>query len=118
VRVLFVETDAFRRRVDALALHEGLRALQVELDERPDRGAIDAGTGGLRKVRMPDSTRGKGKRGGVRIHYLYLREHSVLYLVYLYTKNEQDALLPNQKRAFRRLAERIRNEWAREEHDG
>ena len=50
--------------------------------------------------------------------YRYLREHSVLYLIYVYTKNEQDALLPNQKRAFKRLADTIRNEWARKEHDG
>lgn len=62
MRVLFVETDAFRRRVDALALHDGLRTLQMELDERPDRGAVDAGTGGPAKSMTDDGTRGRRNR--------------------------------------------------------
>ena len=34
-------------------------------------GDVIAGTGGLRKLRLGDPTRGKDKRGGLRIYYWY-----------------------------------------------
>ena len=69
----FVETKVFTKRVAALGLEDQLRELQLELLANPEAGATDPGTGGLRKVRMADPTRGKGKRGGARVHYLLLR---------------------------------------------
>jgi hypothetical protein len=58
----FVETSVFTRRIVALALEEPLRELQLHLLRDPEAGALDPGTGGLRKVRMGDPGRGKGKR--------------------------------------------------------
>ena len=39
------------------------------------------GCGGLRKVRIADPRRGKGKRGGIRVIYLHVPEASVVYLM-------------------------------------
>ncbi|MGH7576080.1 MAG: hypothetical protein ACREM1_13260 [Longimicrobiales bacterium] len=55
-----------------LGLEGALRDLQLTLLDRPEAGDLDPGTGGLRKVRMRDPARGKGKRGGARAHYLWL----------------------------------------------
>lgn len=68
----FVETSAFTWRVVSLDLEGSLRSLQLELAANPLKGKLDPGTGGLRKVRMADPGRGKGKRGGARVHYLWL----------------------------------------------
>src|SRR5437667_10691403 len=60
---VFVETSVFTKRLARLGLEDALRGLQLELLENPTAGDLDPGTGGLRKVRMADPTRGKGKRG-------------------------------------------------------
>lgn len=107
----FVESTVFTRRVSALGLEEPLRELQAYLLEDPDVGDLDPGTGGLRKVRMGDPGRGKGKRSGARVHYLWLPAVSLIYLLFVYTKDESDSLTPAQKRQLRSLVEAIRQEW-------
>jgi hypothetical protein len=62
----FVETTVFTKRVTALGLEDSLQMLQQELLANPEAGDLEPGTGGLRKVRMRDPRRAKGKRGGAR----------------------------------------------------
>jgi hypothetical protein len=112
LQLLFVETAAFSKRVAKLGLEAELRELQAELLSNPEAGATDGGTGGLRKIRMPDSTRQKGKRSGARVHYLHLAARSVLYLVFVYSKDEQATLSSGQKKALRGVAEVIKAEWS------
>jgi len=54
------------------------------------------GTGGVRKVRF--AARGNGKSGGVRVIYYFYDEENPLYAIFLYGKNEQANLTPQQKR--------------------
>ena len=109
--IQFIETTGFTDRIRKLALEPDLRLLQQELLENPTKGKLDPGTGGVRKVRMPDSRHGKGKRGGARVHYLYLPKPAVIYLIFVFTKDEIDTLSPNQKKQVRRLAQAIKHEW-------
>lgn len=104
----FVETTAFTRRVTSLGLEESLRSLQLELVENPLKGRLDPSTGGLRKVRMADPRRGKGKSGGARVHYLWLPQRRRVYLVFVYSKDEGAALTPEQKRRLKVVAEAIK----------
>jgi hypothetical protein len=110
MRLWFVETRVFTRRIEQLGLEAGLQALQEALLANPGAGALDAGTGGLRKLRMPAG--GRGKRGGARVHYLWLPEHCVVYLLFVYGKNEQASLAASQKQQLKQLVESIRAEWA------
>lgn len=73
-------------------------------------GDLDPGTGGLRKVRMADPTRGKGKRGGARVHYLWLPNRDMIYLLFAYSKDEDSTLSEQQKRALRAVVEGIKKE--------
>jgi hypothetical protein len=79
----------------------------------PAAGDIDPGTGGLRKVRMPDPGRGKGKRGGARVHYLWLRDKSLIYLMFIYTKDDDATLTPAQKRELKAIVQQIKAAHAR-----
>ena len=97
----FVETTAFTKRLAALGLEEALRDLQLALLENPESGDVETGTGGLRKVRLGDPTRRKGKRGGARVHYLWLAHKSVIYLLSVYSKNEASTLTAAQKQRLR-----------------
>jgi hypothetical protein len=108
----FVETIVFSRRIEKLQLHEDLRWLQLELLADPEAGRLDPGTGGMRKVRMSDEERGKGKRSGARVHYLPLVSIGRIYLVFVYGEDEIDTLSPAQKRALRPVVESIKREAA------
>jgi hypothetical protein len=112
--IAFVETQVFTRRITTLGLEEPLRELQLELLRNPEAGPVDPGTGGLRKVRIADPSRGKGKRGGARVHYLWLPAVSVMYLIFVYGKDELMTLTQHQKRQLKAVVQAIKDEWARE----
>ena len=48
---------------------DGIEALAEHLIDHPDAGDVMQGSGGVRKLRW--GAKGKGKRGGARIIYLY-----------------------------------------------
>lgn len=109
--LFFIETPTFTQRVTRLGLEEELRALQNELRINPLAGRTDTGTGGLRKVRLGDGRRHKGKRSGARAHYLYLSMHDVIYLMFVYAKDEQSSLTAQQKRRLATIVAQIKAEW-------
>ena len=104
----FVETATFSRRLAALGLEGALLGLQLELLANPEAGDLEPGTGGLRKVRVPSPRRGKGKRGGARVHYLWLPNKGRIYLVFVYAKSEAAALTPEQKRQLQNVVTAIK----------
>lgn len=61
-------------------------------------------TGGLRKVRW--SAIGKGKSGGVRIIYYYVKANMQIRLLLIYRKGIQDNLTEQQKKVLCKLNER------------
>jgi hypothetical protein len=60
------------------------------LAEHPDAGDVITATGGLRKVRWSRS--GMGKRGGVRVIYMWRNAQGELVLLTVYAKTEHDTL--------------------------
>jgi hypothetical protein len=108
VELVFVETTAFTRRVSDRGLDEDLRELQQELLRNPEKGALDPGTGGLRKVRMRVRSTGQGKSSGARVHYLFLPHDKIVYLIFLYFKGEQESLTAQQKKRLRVVAEEFK----------
>jgi mRNA-degrading endonuclease RelE of RelBE toxin-antitoxin system len=103
--VRFIETPVFtatlRRQLD----DETYRALQLALLLRPEQGLIIRGSGGLRKLRWGVPHRGRGKRGGLRLIYYWEPDLDVIYMLYLYAKNEQGDMTPAQLRVLRRLVQ-------------
>jgi hypothetical protein len=101
--VVIIETSIFTRQVQALLSDEEYRQLQMALVLHPDLGAVIPGSGGLRKVRW--TMRGRGKRGGVRVIYFWAVMHDKILLLFMYSKNEQDDLTPEQLKVLRRIVE-------------
>lgn len=102
--VVIVETRIFTRQILELLDDVDYRALQLELHERPTAGAVIQGSGGLRKLRW--SASGRGKRGGLRVIYLWRPEVAKLLMLYAYPKSEKDDLTAMQLQALRRVVER------------
>lgn len=107
---IFVETWIFTRRLPDHLDDQALRALQFELAINPGKGAVMPGCASLRKVRVADPWRGKGKRGGARVIYLDIPEAESLMFVAVYGKDEQDDLAPDQKNLLARLARKMKAE--------
>ena len=101
--MIFIETRAFSRRRAEHLNDDDFRSMQEALLTDPTAGAVIPGTGGLRKLRWSPS--GRGKRGGLRVIYYPVLTRSVILMLLLYSKNEQDDLTPEQKRILRALVQ-------------
>jgi hypothetical protein len=111
MRRLFRETPIFSKKLDAVGDDALLKAIEDAILENPEAGATIAGTGGVRKLRAPDPSRGKGKRGGLRVLYLDLPNRERCYLLYLYGKDEAEDLTSEDKKLFRDLVAQIKGEF-------
>jgi hypothetical protein len=86
---------------------EDLAALEAELMERPERGAVMAGAGGLRKLRFAPPSWHTGRSGATRVCYAWLPRYDRLYLITLFTKNEQANLPPAERATIAKVLRRI-----------
>jgi hypothetical protein len=101
-----VETAAFARRAEKLLTSGEYEEMMLFLALHPESGDEIQGTSGVRKVRF--RAKGRGKSGGVRaIYYFYDRENPV-FAIFLYAKNEQIEMTPEQKRYVTAFADSIR----------
>lgn len=87
-----------------------LAKVQAEILRNPEAGKVIQGTGGLRKVRIGDEKRGKGKRGGYRAIYLDLPHLERTYLLALYDKNEKSDISSGEKAVLKALVDLIKKE--------
>jgi hypothetical protein len=98
-----IETPVFSELLYGLLSDDDYRALQLALALRPEQGALIPGSGGLRKLRW--ALRGKGKRGGLRIIYYWDPADDLIYLLFLYTKSQQEDLTPDQLKRLRNIVQ-------------
>jgi hypothetical protein len=105
-RVTVCETPIFSRRADELLSTDERTALITFLAENPLAGDVIKDTGGVRKVRF--AAKGKGKSGGVRVIYYYLDPGTPLTAIFIFGKNEQVDLKPQQKRLVTEMAAAIK----------
>jgi hypothetical protein len=104
----FGQTSPFVADAKRLKLvDEDLQALETLLLERPDRGAVVAGAGGVRKVRFAPPSWNVGKSGASRVVYAYFAKVGQVYLLLAYGKDEQANLTPDEKAACREWVRRI-----------
>jgi hypothetical protein len=101
VRAVFVELPPFERRRAEYLDDAAFRALQQLLMSQPEAGDLMPGAGGLRKLRFPDTRRGKGKRGGQRIIYYWWDAGAQFWLFTLYDKDEMADLTAQQRKTLR-----------------
>ena len=99
-----IETTIFTKKISSLLSDEEYRNLQNELILNPEKGKIIRGSGGLRKIRLGVS--GRGKSGGVRIIYYWVNKNGILLMLLIYPKNLQDNLTSAQLKILRSLVEK------------
>ncbi len=107
--IIFIETSIFSRRITGLISDDAFAEFQAELAQNPEKGPVIEGTGGLRKVRW--KLKGKGKSGGMRIMYLFLKLHGVIHLIFVFVKSESDNLTADEKKQLKNIVSTIKREY-------
>jgi|SRR5438552_5754407 len=97
----FVETPVFTKTVTSLLDDDRYRSLQLALVLRPEQGKLIRGSGGLRKLRWAIPSR--GKRGGARVIYYWDKPSETVYMLFIYTKQEQGDLTSEQVKSLDKL---------------
>ena len=76
--------------------------------KKPDRGDMVPGLGGVRKARISNPGRSRGKRGGFRYLYLYLEKRQHIHLLILLDKGEQEDATAEQRKQMREWVMQIK----------
>jgi mRNA-degrading endonuclease RelE of RelBE toxin-antitoxin system len=99
--MVFIETPLFTKLIQGYLSDEAYAELQQVLLLRPETGPVIPQSGGLRKIRW--AVEHRGKRGGLRVIYYWVTAEAIIYMLFLYQKNEQEDLTPEQLKLLRRL---------------
>ena len=110
MKAVLIESTEFTKWVASDLPDETYAELQQELMDNPEKGAVMPGCGGLRKVRAADPKRGKGKRGGARVIYLYVPEAKWFFMLDIYGKDEKDDLSAGEKKSLLKLTNELKRQ--------
>lgn len=103
--VEFIETPTFTRLLASLLTDDEYRALQNVLVENPARGDLIPGGGGIRKLRH--ALPGRGKSGGVRAIYYWIRDDDEIYMLLIYPKSKKDNLTDQETAVLREFVKEL-----------
>lgn len=106
-----IETTPYLNRAKSLLSEEERFWVVDFIAANPTSGDLMAGTGGVRKVRVPLGNRGKS--GGARVIYFYFDETAPIYLFAIYTKAEKANLTDAECNALKSVTDAIKAEYRR-----
>ena len=104
-----VPIGTFEDKARRLLGKSGFDDMLEFLARRPKAGRIIQGTGGLRKVRIARS--GKGKGGGTRVIYYYHNKDKPVLLLLIYAKADLENMTDAQKAQLKKHVEAIIDEF-------
>ena len=99
--MVIIETQMFTRRVLDIFSDDEYRELQHYIVVDPKAGDIIPGSGGLRKLRW--NVPGRGKRGGTRIIYYWLKPKHAVLMLFLFKKNERSDMTKDQLKKLKQI---------------
>ena len=106
--ITVLQLPKFKAEATKLIGADGIEALAVYLIDHPVAGDVIAASGGVRKLRW--AAKGKGKRGGARIIYLYVVIAARIYLLQCYAKNVKMDLTADERKQLRQIAAHLKGE--------
>ena len=95
----FIETPTFTRLLTGVLSDDEYRELQNELVDDPAKGDLIKGGGSIRKLRH--GVQGRGKSGGGRGIYYWVKDDHLIYLLVIYPKSKKDDLTDKETAILR-----------------
>ena len=92
--MVFVETSVFVKLIDEFLSDDERFKMFNHLLEAPDLGDLIPRGGGSRKLRW--LLRGSGKRGGLRVIYVWSKSKNQILFVLAYPKSQKSDLTPEE----------------------
>ena len=89
MKLTFIELPPLNDIEKNILVMKRIELFQNELLDNPEKGDVIQGTGVLRKIRLADHSRHKGKRGGARAIYHYFVNGNQIWLFAVYGKGEK-----------------------------
>lgn len=106
-----VELPEYQRKAASLLNDAEKMEIINVLARNPKAGAVMQGTGGIRKLRLAIS--GKGKSGGARVVYYYLNNSMPLFLLTMFSKGEKENLSKGEQNTLAKLTRVLRQNYER-----
>ena len=105
-----VETP-YLAEAERLFSDEERAAIIDTLSSESQSGVVIPGTGGVRKLRVAAS--GRGKRGGARVIYLFGGEDVPIFLLAVFAKNEKSDLTQAQRNDLGKMTAAMLQDYRR-----
>jgi hypothetical protein len=96
-----VETVPYLAQIERLLDADEQAAIVDTVSADPQSGVVIPGTGGVRKLRVAAS--GRGKRGGARVIYVFGGEDVPVFLLAAFAKNEKSDLSKAERNELAKL---------------
>lgn len=106
--MIFIESSSFTKSIYDYLKEEEYKNLQARLTENPHLGKVIPGCGGIRKIRWAQEAKTHGKRGGIRVIYLYIEQYRHLHLLGIFGKGEKENLSSKEKKILKNLATQLK----------
>lgn len=84
---------------------DDLRSLEFAIASAPNAAPVVQGTSRLRKLRF--ALPGAGKRGGIRVCYVYFEAFGIVFLLTAFAKNEMSDLSSVERKEIAALIGRL-----------
>ena len=104
--ITVLQLPKFKAEATELIGADSIEAVAVYLTDHPGAGDVIPGAGGVRKLRW--AAKGKGKRAGARIIYVYIAIAARIYLLRCYAKNVRTDLTAHEKKELRQIAAHLK----------
>ncbi|MEN9868308.1 MAG: hypothetical protein RL748_3898 [Pseudomonadota bacterium] len=101
----FIETPTFTRLITALLSDDEYRRLQNSLVIDPAKGDLIKDGGGIRKLRY--ALPGRGKSGGIRVIYYWIKDDGQIYMLLAYPKARKDTLTDKETAILRNFVKEL-----------
>jgi len=108
MRKAFIYTEFFERTAGQRLPDSIMEDVENRLEADPRAGVVIKRLGGIRKLRV--ALPGRGKSGSLRLTYLYVEIKGRIYFLFVYAKNVQENLTPDQMKMLTARVERLKGE--------
>ena len=104
----FIRLPSYERSSRGLFGEDEHQLVESMLVTDPDAGAVIAGTGGVRKLRV--ALPGGGKSGGARVIYYFRQQKARIYLILAYAKRARENITKAERNAMRKVTAGLEEE--------
>ncbi len=104
-----IKTELFERAMKVYKVSDSdIESFEYDVSLNPEAWPVIRNSGGFRKARVDH--KGKGKSGGLRLVYIYIKVNDVIYFLLVYPKNRKENLNQDQLKDLRKTAKILKED--------